>query len=119
MNYPRTEYEMTEDDMKAILEASKPTAVMFLGGGTPMGGNQQENANRAWKALGGKMGFDYMTVRPGRTSRQFTAVPSETVEQKAERVKREAEERSARVIAALEKEIADRQAKLAILKGQP
>jgi hypothetical protein len=56
--YPRTDYEMTEDDLGAILEASKPVPAMFLTGGTPMFGTPQENANRAWAALGERMGFD-------------------------------------------------------------
>jgi hypothetical protein len=28
--YPRTEYEMTEEDLKEFLEACRPTPAMFL-----------------------------------------------------------------------------------------
>jgi len=70
-------YEMSEDDLQELLDACKPTPVMFLSGGTPMGPSQQENANLAWSRLGEKMGFDAMTVQPitGRGSRFFTATP--------------------------------------------
>ena len=93
--YPRTNYEMTEEDLKSLLDACKPTPVMFLSGGTPIGGSPQENANAAWEALGKKMNFDHMTVRPiqGKGTRFFTAIPSETDEQRAERLKQEAEEK--------------------------
>jgi hypothetical protein len=78
------EYEMTQADVDAILEASKPTPVMFLSGGTPMHSTPQENANAAWKKLGEKMGFDYMTVRPvkgiGKGNRFFTAEPTKQEE---------------------------------------
>ncbi len=75
---PHTEYEMTEADMEALLDAGKSTPVMMIGGTT--GSSPQENANRAWAALGDKMGFDSMTVRPtsGKGHRFFTAVPNET-----------------------------------------
>jgi hypothetical protein len=112
--YPRTRYEMTDDDLKTILAASKPTPVMFLSGGTPMGGSQQENANAAWSALGKKMGFDYMTVRPvpGENQRVFTAVPSETETQRDERLKREAEEHRQSEITKLQTEIAEREQRI-------
>jgi hypothetical protein len=39
-----------------------------------MGATPQENANRAWAALGDEMGFDYLTVQPSaRGDRHFTA----------------------------------------------
>jgi len=117
--YPRTNYEMTEDDLKAILAACKPTPVMFLSGGTPMGPSQQENANRAWAELGKRMGFDYMTVRPvaGKSQRFFTAVPSETEAQCTERLAREAEEKRQTEIIKLQTEISERQDKLAALEN--
>lgn len=92
---PRVEYEMSESDLDELLDACRPTPVMYLSGGTPMGGSPQENANAAWAALGRKMGFDSMTVRPHPTKgkRFFTAVPSETEAQRKEReeLKKEAE----------------------------
>lgn len=119
--YPRTEYEMTEDDLQSILNASKSTPVMFLSGGTPMGGSPQENANHAWAALGAKMGFDYMTVRPiqGKGTRFFTAVPSETEDQRNKRVKQETEAKRIAEIAQIESEITERQERLAALQTPP
>lgn len=75
----RKEFEMTEEDLKELLEACRPAPAMFLGGGTPMFGTPQENANRAWQHLGEKMGFDYMTVQPisGKGQRHFTALAVE------------------------------------------
>ena len=112
--YPRTNYEMTQADLDAILDACKPTPVMFLSGGTPIGGNQQDNANAAWSALGKKMGFDYMTVQPidGKGNRFFTAIPSENETQRAERLAREAEEKKAAEIVRLEGEVKAAQDKL-------
>lgn len=73
----RKTFEMTEEDLAAIIEGSKPTRAMFLSGGQTIGGTPQENANRAWVALGEKMGFDSMTVRPtGEGDRFFSALPS-------------------------------------------
>jgi hypothetical protein len=118
--YPRTEYEMTEDDLQAILTASRPTPVMFLSGGTPMSSSTQENANRVWAELGKRMGFDYMTVRPipGKGTRFFTAVPSETEDQRTERLKQEAAAKRIAEIAQLEGEIAERQRRLETLQSE-
>lgn len=117
--YPRTNYEMTEGDLKAILNACRPTPVMFVSGGHNIGGDPQENANTAWGALGKKMGFDYMTVQPisGKGQRFFSAIPSETEEARKERLEREATETKRREIARLTDEITDRQQKLADLRG--
>lgn len=69
----RQEYEMSEDDLNAILESCKPVPLIMLQCGNPP--SQQENANRAWKILGDKMGFDHMTVEPsGKGQRFFTAI---------------------------------------------
>lgn len=98
---PRVEYEMTEEDLQKILDACKPTPVMYLSGGQQMGGSPQENANRAWAELGRRIGFDSMSVRPiqGKGQRFFTAVPSETDNQKGERLQREeAEKRQAQIV---------------------
>lgn len=75
----RQSYEMTESDLKEILDACKPTPVMFLSGGAPMFRSQQENANAAWAALGKRLGFDHMTVQPitGKNQRFFTALATE------------------------------------------
>lgn len=73
----RVNYEMTEADLKKLIEASKPTPCMMIGSYvTP---TPQENANMAWAKLGKKMGFDPMTVQPipGKSERFFSAVPVE------------------------------------------
>lgn len=72
----RKTYTMTEKQFEAIVEASKPTTVMYLSGGIPMGGTPQENANRAWAKLGEELGFDAMSVRPGASQKEFTAEPN-------------------------------------------
>lgn len=113
--YPRTEYEMTQADLDELMEAFKPVPMIMLQCGTPP--FQQENANRAWAALGKKMGFDGDTVRPvnGKGNRFFTAVPSETESQRKERLEREAEAKRQKEIATLTAEIEEREQKLAAL----
>jgi hypothetical protein len=70
----RQRYEMTEQDLAALLEASKPVPYIIIGGVEPR--TLQDNANAAWAALGDKMGFDYLTVEPtGEGDRFFTAEP--------------------------------------------
>lgn len=58
----RRVFEMTEDDLKVLREASKPVPMIMLQVGTPS--SPQENANNAWEELGKKMGFNHMTVTP-------------------------------------------------------
>ena len=72
----RREYQLTEEQHKKLLEACKPTPVMYLSGGRPMFQSPQENANDAWAALGRELGFDGATVQPvsGKDSRFFTAI---------------------------------------------
>ena len=76
--YPRVEYEMSEEDHAALLEACKPVPYIVVGGHPPS--SPQQNANAAWAALGRKMGFNGGTVQPvvGKPQRFFTAVPLET-----------------------------------------
>lgn len=112
---PRVEYEMSEEDLKAILDACKPVPYMLVGGHAPS--SQQENANAAWARLGEKMGFNSMRVRPGSNQRKFTAVPSETAAQRDERVVRETEEKRQADVARLKAEIADKQSQLAEIEG--
>ena len=109
--YPRTNYEMTQADWDAILDACKPVPMIMLHiGGGPR--SQQERANDAWAALGEKMGFDYMTVQPGNRDRFFTAIPSETELHRTERLAREAEEKKVAEIVRLEGEVKAAQDKL-------
>lgn len=85
---PRVDYEMSQDALDLILEACKPVVCMKIGNSMPS--SPQENADRAWAALGKEMGFDSTTVRPSdKGDRFFTAVPSETETQKIERLRRD------------------------------
>jgi len=114
--YPRTNYEMTEEDLSKILDACKPTLAIKVGGFT--GSSPQENANRAWGALGKKMGFDHMTVQPASGgNRFFSAIPSETEEQRTERKRLEAQEEMRAEIEKLECEMAAKQIRLDKLRG--
>jgi len=110
--YPRTEYEMTEADLKELMEACRPVPYIVVGGYAPP--SPQENANNAWMRLGKKMGFDSATVRPiaNKGNRFFTAVPSETEQQREERMAREADEKRCVRIKTLEDEIQQRQDEL-------
>lgn len=102
--YPRTEYEMTEEDLQGLLQPQIPEMLI---GGVSTSSFQQSNANSAWEKLGKKMGFDYMTVQPaqGKGQRFFTAVPSETEEARKERLEKQAIEQKKQNIARLENEI--------------
>jgi hypothetical protein len=113
--YPRTNYEMTEEDLQIILDACKLTPVMMIGSYT--GSSPQENANRAWRSLGEKMGFEWDSVQPidGKGMRFFTAIPSETPEARIEREKCEEEAAKLAEIKKLEEEIEERQEKLSHL----
>ena len=103
--YPRTNYEMTEKDMKELMDAMKPVPMIMLQCGNPP--SQQENANSAWKKLGNKMGFDHMTVKPSSGgARFFTAVPSETKENKEARIKKETSEKRKNDITDIDSKIA-------------
>ena len=115
--YPRTNYEMTQADLDTLLSAMQPVPCMMIGSIPPR--SQQENANAAWAALGAKMGFDSTTVQPipGKGSRFFSAVPSETDLQRAERLTREAEEKRLRELADVDAQIEALQAKRAALTG--
>lgn len=118
--YPRVEYEMSEEDLKEILGACRPTPVIFGCGGIPLGGSQQKNANYAWAKLGEKMGFDHMTVRPidGKSNRFFTAIPLETKEQKKEREDREAVAKKQARIKFLKEEIVQKEIELKELEKE-
>jgi len=112
---PRIEYEMTEEDLKELLDACEPVTCMMIGGYTPS--TPQENANRAWEKLGKKMGFDSTTVRPlEKGQRFFSAVPSETEAQKQARIQREQEVKRQEEIRTLEKDIATKQSRLSELR---
>ena len=65
-------YELTDEELEELLNASKPVPYMIVGGVSPR--SPQENANDAWARLGKKRGFDPMTVRPLLTKKFFTAI---------------------------------------------
>ena len=52
----KTDYEMSEADLQALLDSMRPVPMIALQCGTPP--SVQENANAAWARLGAKMGFD-------------------------------------------------------------
>lgn len=69
----RKTFAMTQDDYAKLIEACQPVPMIALQCGMPS--SPQENANRAWNALGERMGFDGMTVEPcGDSPLVFTAV---------------------------------------------
>lgn len=73
----RQTFEMSEEQLATLLDACKPTPVMFLSGGEPIHNTPQQNANAAWKSLGEQMGFKSATVQPisGKGDRFFSAYP--------------------------------------------
>jgi hypothetical protein len=113
--YPRTNYEMTLEDLEKILDACKPVPMIMLQCGP--GRNQQDRANDAWSQLGQRMGFDYMTVQPtDKGDRFFTAVPSETEQHRNERLLREKEEAHRAKVAQIQGEIKTLQDRLTKLE---
>jgi hypothetical protein len=79
MSEERKQFEMSEADYAALLDASKPVPYLLGSGGVELFASPQENANRAWKRLGVKMGFDAMSVQPAKEKgpRFFTAIPKD------------------------------------------
>ena len=71
----RKEFEMTEEQLAALLDACKPVPYFAVGGSYGEPSSPQENANRAWEQLGSELGFKHMTVEPvpGKGQRFFTA----------------------------------------------
>jgi len=109
--YPRTNYEMTQDDMNALLDAMKSTPMIMLNCGSQR--SVQEKANAAWARLGEKMGFDSDTAQPtGKGDRFFSAIPSETELHKTERIAREIEDEKRATVKKLEGDIKALQDKL-------
>lgn len=116
MNYPRRKYAMTQADYDKIIEACRPIPMIMLNISTPR--SQQERANDAWGELGSRMGFDAMTVEPGDDGiLSFTAVPTETPEQREEREHQERMTAHRARIDALDSQIAAAQKELAELNA--
>lgn len=76
----RKEYELSQEDLDTLLDASKPVPVMYLSGGQPMFGTPQQNVNRVWKEIGQKYRFFWNTAQPiaGKGQRFITAVAIES-----------------------------------------
>lgn len=72
----RREFELSQEQLFGLREACRPVPYIVVGGVTPA--SPQQNANAAWRRLGGELGFDWETVRPvpGKSERFFTAEPS-------------------------------------------
>ena len=72
-------YDVSQEQINVIKHASRPTPVMYLSGGRPMGPTARENVNTAWRRLGEELGFDYMTVVriPEVPETAFMAEPKE------------------------------------------
>lgn len=73
----RREFVMTPAQLDKLLDACKATPYLLGSGGVRLTSSPQENANRAWEALGREMGFASATVMPvaGKGEAWFTAVP--------------------------------------------
>ena len=68
----RQSFEMTDNQLDTLLAACQPVPLIALQCGMPR--SPAEKANEAWKSLGEKMGFDYMTVQPtGQGDKFFSA----------------------------------------------
>ena len=117
--YPRTNYEMTEEDYKELLEACKPTPCISFDGISNAFDSPQQNANRVWQKLGEKMGFEWDSVQPStKGNRFFTAIPSETEAQRIERLSKEAEDKRQNRIAEIKKEMEKFQIELKELENK-
>lgn len=116
--YPRTEYQMSEEQLKVLMSACQTVACIAVGGIAPR--SQQENANSAWQHLGVKMGFDSMTVKPinGKGVEFFTAIPSENEIDQAKRKEKEFQADIAKQISQSEQEGRDLQVKINDLKSK-
>ena len=69
----KRKYEMTDEQYEKILDSCRPVPYLVFGGIEPS--SPQENANRAWRALGDELGFHFMTVEPGDSPKTFMAEP--------------------------------------------
>jgi hypothetical protein len=71
-NAIRKEFELTAEQFKTLIEACRSVPMIALQCGMPA--SPQENANRAWCALGKELGFDGMSVEGSpKGDRFFTA----------------------------------------------
>lgn len=74
----KKEYEMSDEQLQKLMEASKPVPYMVFGGVEPI--SPQQSVNMAWENLGKEMDFHHMTVEPSSKGRKFfTAKPKEVI----------------------------------------
>lgn len=74
----RVRYVMSQSDFQGLIEAirqARNTPLIALNAGMPL--TPQEAANAAWSALGERLGFEAMTVEPGPSPFEFTAIAVE------------------------------------------
>ncbi len=71
----RKQYEMNKEQYDKLMDACKPTPLMYISGGAPMFNSPQTNANSAWASLSKELGFVSETVKPipGKDDHFFTA----------------------------------------------
>ena len=69
----RRALQLTQAELKTLLEATRPVPYIVVGSFEPR--SQQQRANDEWRALGRKRGFDWETVRPieGKDQTWFSA----------------------------------------------
>ena len=69
----RIEFHLTKNQLKELLDASKPVTYMVIGGIEPR--SPRENAEAAWQRLGQELHFHWETVLPvqGKNEEYFTA----------------------------------------------
>lgn len=76
MQVERKTYTMTQADYDEIIDKigkAQNTPLIMLQCGARV--SVQQVANDAWIALGERMGFDGMSVKPGGDKLSFTAIP--------------------------------------------
>ena len=72
----RCDFEMSQAQLDRLLDFMQPVPYLVIGGHPPPA--RQELANIAWARLGEEMGFEPMSVRPGRGDRFFSAIQKAT-----------------------------------------
>lgn len=73
----RQTFTMTAEQYAKMLQLSRPTAYLVMGGRPPM--SVQERMNRAWDELGDEMGFIGSSARAigSGDPKRFSAIPKE------------------------------------------
>lgn len=76
----RKEFELTTAQFDKLIEACRPVPLIALQCGMPP--SPQENANRAWCALGEELGFDGMSVEASSKGPKFFTALVKTKEKR-------------------------------------